>query len=351
MNEPSDMIGVALVGYGYWGPNLARNAQAARGMKLVAIADGDATRRSAAEQLYPGVAILDGLAAVLSRDDVDAVILATPAATHADLAQTVLTSGRHVFVEKPLATTVEGAKAIVEAADAVARVAMVGHTFLYSPPVHWLKRSVDAGELGQLQYLYSQRLNLGRIRSDCNALWNFAPHDLSIMLFLLGETPHEVSSTGFSFLQEGIDDVSFATLRFPSGVGASLHLSWIDPRKTRLMTVVGDRKMAVYDDVSNDQKIWLYDAGATRPVGTDDMGLGRFESMSEFQWKTRAGDVVIPKIEMREPLLNEMEAFADACTTGVEVPTDAVHGLEVVKVLCAIDESARNGGSTVAVVT
>ena len=349
MTSPGGRVGVALVGYGYWGPNLARNAQAAEGLRLVAIADGSADRRTAAAAQYPAAAVVDGIAAVLARDDVDAVILATPAATHAELAQAVLASGRHVLVEKPLATTVEGAAAVVQAAEVADRVAMVGHTFLYSPPVHWLKSSIASGELGKLQYLYSQRLNLGRIRADCNALWNFGPHDVSIMVFLLEETPEEVSATGFSFLQPAIEDVCFATLRFPSGVGASLHLSWIDPRKTRLMTVVGDKKMAVYDDVSTDQKIWLYDAGAERPIGPDDMGFGRFDSMSEFQWKTRAGDVLIPKIAIREPLLNEMEAFAAACATGVKTPTDAAHGLEVVKVLSAIDESVRRGGAAVKV--
>jgi len=338
-------IGVALVGFGYWGPNLARNALAADGLMLTAIADGNSEHRAAAAKLYPGVDVVEDLGTVLGRDDVDAVILATPAATHADLAQAVLDSGRHVFVEKPLATTVADAEAVVCAAESAGRVAMVGHTFLYSPPVHWLKRAIEGGELGKVQYLYSQRLNLGRIRSDCNAVWNFGPHDIAILVYLLGETPVEVSATGYSFLQPGIEDVCFASLRFASGVAASLHMSWIDPRKTRLMTVVGDRKMAVYDDVSQDQKIWLYDAGATRPQGAEDLGLGSFASMGEFQWKTRAGDVLLPKIDMREPLLNEMEAFANACATGHPALTNAAHGLEVVRVLCAIDESMHHGGA------
>jgi predicted dehydrogenase len=196
-----------------------------------------------------------------------------------------------------------------------------------------------------VQYLYSQRLSLGRIRRDCNAMWNFAPHDISIMLYLLGEHVVEVSAKGFSFIQEGIDDVCFASLTFASGVGANLHVSWIDPRKTRLMTVVGDQKMAIYNDVSADQKLWVVDAGVAGNRGD----LGDYQSLGEYQWRTRAGDIVIPHIKMTEPLLVEIDAFGIACATGQAPVTDGRHGAEVVRVLHAIDRSTRIGGAPVTV--
>lgn len=341
-----ERTGVALLGYGYWGKNLARNLAVASTVHLVGIADPEAARRDAATVDHPSVQVWDSLAAVLKDDRVEAVVLATPAVTHAQMALTVIGAGRHVMIEKPLALHVADADEVVAAAASADVIAMVGHTFLYSPPVLRMRDYVASGELGRIQYLYSQRLSLGKIRSDTNALWNFAPHDISIMLFLLGERPAEVSARSFSFIQPGIDDVCFASLQFPSGVGANLHVSWIDPRKTRLMTVVGDEKMAVYNDVSADQKIWVFDAGVAR---SEDPGFGEYASMGEFQWRTRAGDILIPKVEMREPLLVEMEAFGRACRTGEEPVTSARHGAEVVRVLAAIDDSSRQGGAPVEV--
>lgn len=336
-------VGTALVGFGYWGANLARNVHAAEGLRLIAIVDADAERRVGAAAAHPSARVESDVAAVLADPDVSAVLLATPAASHEDLALRVIEAGKHLFVEKPLATTVPGCRSIAEATDRMGVTVMVGHTFLYSAPVAWLRDAIRDGELGAVQYLYSQRLNLGRIRSDCNALWNFGPHDVSILLHLLDERPTEVSANGFAFLQEGIDDVCFATLRFPSGVAANVHVSWIDPRKTRLMTVVGDRKMAVFDDVSSDRKIALYDAGVTGP----DASLGEFTSLGDFQWRTRAGDVVLPRIDLREPLLVEMEAFATACRTGEPPLTDVRHGTDVVRVLCAAEGSVAKGGAPV----
>lgn len=343
MSEP---VRAGLVGMGYWGANLARNLDAAEGVELVAVADGDAERRSLAARRYPRARIVGGLEELLDDPELDAVVVATPVSTHAAMARRVLSAGRHVFVEKPLATNEVDAEELVGLADEAGRVLMVGHTFLYAAPVLWLRDAIEQGELGQVQYVYSQRLNLGRIRSDCNALWNFGPHDVSIIHFLLDDRPVEVSATGFSFLQPGIEDVCFATLRFHSGAAASLHLSWIDPRKTRLMTVVGSEQMAVYDDVSADNKVWLYDAGALPVPGAP---LDEFSSLGDFQWRTRAGDVRLPKIGMREPLLVEMEAFAEACRTGRSPRTDARQALDVVRVLCALDRSMAARGAPVGI--
>lgn len=335
-------VGVALLGYGYWGANLARNIAAAPSLELVGVADPVDLQREAAAIAHPGVALWSSLGDALADERVRAVVIAAPAGMHARLAREALDAGRHVMVEKPLATERADAEALVVQADRAGLVAMVGHTFLYSPPVLRLRESIISGDLGKIQYLYSQRLSLGRIRRDCNALWNFAPHDVSIMLFLLGERPVEVSATSMTMIDPAIPDVFFARLQFPSGIGSHLHVSWIDPRKTRLMTVVGDEKMAIYNDVSVDQKLWIVDAGVAR---SDD--FGEFQSLGDFQWRTRAGDILIPKINMTEPLRNEMEAFGRACITGEAPLTDARHGADVVAILAAIDESARLRGEPV----
>jgi predicted dehydrogenase len=340
----TERIGTAVVGYGYWGVNLARNVAAASSLRLVGVADPDEDRRKAAAGNHPSATIWASLDAVLDDADVDAVVLAVPAHAHAALATKVLESGRHVLVEKPLAMTVEDGRDLVDLADDKGLIAMVGHTFLYASPVHRLKAYIDSGDLGAIQYLYSQRLSLGRIRRDCSALWNFGPHDISIMLHLLDERPVEVTARGFSFIGEGIDDVVFGSLQFASGIGANLHVSWIDPRKTRLMTVVGDEKMVIYNDVSADQKLWLVDSGVAK-----DAEFGAYESVGDFQWRTRSGDIIIPRIEMTEPLLAEMNAFGEACVTGVPPLTDARHGLDVVEVLVALEKSALAGGSPVEV--
>lgn len=332
---------MAIAGYGYWGRNLARNLAAAQTTELVAVADPFEGSQEAARRNLPGVDVFASFDELLTETDVDAVVLATAALQHADMATQALESGRHVLVEKPLAMTPEDADQLVKLADAAGLVLMVGHTFLYSAPVQRLRRYLLDGELGRIQYMYSQRLSLGRIRRDCNALWNFGPHDVSIMLYLLGERPVEVSARGLSFISPGIDDVNFGSMTFPSGVGGNLQVSWIDPRKQRLLTVVGSEKMAIYDDVSVDKKIQIVDAGV---AGSRNGGFGEYESLGDFQWRTRVGDILIPNIPMTEPLLVEVEAFGRACATGEAPITDGRHGAEVVRVLAALDQSARNRG-------
>ncbi|MCX7620279.1 MAG: Gfo/Idh/MocA family oxidoreductase [Acidimicrobiales bacterium] len=338
-STPNTPLGVALVGYGYWGTNLARNIVAVPDLRLVGIADAESAQRARAKAAYPSVEIWDGLDDVLNDEHVEAVVIAAPAALHAAMATECLRSGRHVLVEKPLATNRRDAEAVTELAATAGRVLMVGHTFLYSAPVRRLQELIRSGELGKVQYVYSQRLSLGRIRRDCNALWNFAPHDVAILSFVLGEKPIEVSATSVTVIDPAVPDVFFTSLRYRSGIGAHLHVSWIDPRKTRLMTVVGDEKMVIYNDVSVDQKLWIVDAGVAR-----NPDLGGFESLGEFQWRTRAGDIVIPKIDMTEPLREEMSAFAAACRSGEPPVSDGRHGLEVVTVLEAADRSAKNRG-------
>lgn len=339
-----DSIGVALAGFGYWGANLARNVLAAPNTHLVGIVDPDGTQRDRARETHPHSTMWQSLEEALADESVDAVILSTPASTHATLAHQALSAGKHVLVEKPLAESIDDALALVEMAAAADLTLMVGHTFLYSAPVAHLRGWIEKGELGGIQYIHSRRLSLGRIRRDTNALWNFAPHDLSIMMHLLDEPPIEVSGSGFSFIDHGTEDVAFATMRFASGVGANLHVSWIDPLKTRTMIVVGDEKMAIYNDVSVDQPLALVDSGVAR-----DDDLGEYLSMGDFQWRTRAGDIHIPRIEFTEPLLNEITAFGDACRTGDAPLTDGRHGLDVVRALVAISESMKLSGAPVEV--
>ncbi|MDT4911873.1 MAG: hypothetical protein QOC66_1001 [Pseudonocardiales bacterium] len=339
-------VRVALVGYGYWGRNLARNIVAADSLELVAVCETDEQSLAAARAAVPTARLYTNVEDVLADDEVEAVVIATPAVRHAELALAALHSHRHVFVEKPLATTLEDCELLVKLADLHRLTLMVGHTFLYSAPLRRLHRYITEGALGEVQYLYSQRLSLGRIRRDCNALWNFGPHDISIMLYLLDDRPVEVSARSHSFIGKGIDDVCFASLTFASGIVGNFQCSWIDPRKVRLVTVVGDRKMAIYDDVSSDQKLQLADAGVSNEGNHP---MGNFDSLGEFQWRTRVGDLLIPHIPMTEPLLVEMDAFGDACRTGARTLTDGAHGRDVVRILTALDESAARRGAPVEV--
>jgi len=334
-------VRVALIGYGYWGRNLARNLVAAANIELVAISEADDAARAAAQRAIPSARIYRTFDDILDQSDIEAVLLATPAVRHAEMAMSALQAGRHVFVEKPLAMSIEDCELLVKLSNRNQLTLMVGHTFLYSAPVQRLRRYIDEGELGAVQYLYSQRLSLGKIRRDCNALWNFGPHDVSIMLYLLNDRPVEVSARSFSFIGKGIDDVCFASMTFASGIAGNFQCSWIDPRKVRLVTVVGDRKMAIYDDVSPDQKLQLADAGVAH---NGDRSFGGYESLGEFQWRTRVGDLLIPHVPMTEPLLVEMEAFGHACRTGSAPLTDGRHGTDVVRILTALDESAARRG-------
>lgn len=339
---PEAPVGVALIGYGYWGANLARNIAASPATTLVGVVESDESARDAAASRYPGITTWARLEDALDDGRVEAVVVATPASTHASVAAAALDAGRHTLVEKPLAQDAAEAADLIARANEKSLTLMVGHTFLYSAPVNRLREWVQSSELGAVQYIRSERMSLGRVRRDINAFWNFAPHDLSIIMYLLDERPIRVNCQGFSFVQAGVEDMCIATLEFPSGIGATVHVSWLDPIKTRLMTVVGDEKMAIYDDVSPDKPLALVDSGVAR-----DRTLGRYMSMSEFQWRTRAGDILIPKINLVEPLLVEITDFGESCATGRTPRSSAQHGLEVVTVLAAADESIKNRGAPV----
>ena len=337
------IVRVGQVGLGYWGPNLLRNMTALPDAQVVAVADLD--RRRLAEEAGRSLWTTVDYRELLDSPAIDAVVISTPAALHARMAGEALEAGKHVLVEKPLAMTVEEGARLVELADRRGLVLMVGHTFLYNAAVRRLKTYLQDGDLGEVFYIYAQRLNLGRVRHDVNALWNFAPHDVSIILYLLEQEPVEVSARGFAYLQPDIQDVVFMTLVFPGNISAHVHISWLDPHKVRKMTIVGSRKMALYDDVSTDARIVLYDRGVDR-VPTADSPRD-FTSFAEFQLRLRSGDVTIPALEFPEPLQLECQHFVDCIRHGRPPLTDGRHGLDVVRVLAAAQQSISDCGRAV----
>jgi predicted dehydrogenase len=305
----------------------------AEGAQMVAAADTTPAAREALKALYPQVDVLESFPEILARSDVDAVIVATPADQHHAQVKAALAAGKHVFVEKPMARTVAEAKELLALSTQNDLRLMVGHTFLFNDAVRWVKDFIDRGELGEVYYAYFQRLNLGRVRQDVDALWNLAPHDVSIAQYWFGEKPSSVEAHGASFLQPGIDDISFLSMTFPSGRFAHVHVSWIDPSKTRRAVIVGSKKMVLYDDTSSDMRIVVYDKGIDRKKL--DTSLPDFSSYDQFQLVQRAGDVWIPSIRFREPLKLEAAHFVECVRDGKRPLTDGQHGLDVVETLVA----------------
>ncbi|MCV0403175.1 MAG: Gfo/Idh/MocA family oxidoreductase [Chloroflexi bacterium] len=333
-------VRLAQVGLGYWGPNLARNLATVEGGELAVICDSDPVRLERMGRQIPSARMVKDFDAVVADPDIDAVVLATPVETHHRLAKQALQSGKHVLVEKPLARSSDECLDLIDIADKGDLRLMVGHVFIYNAAVQQVKAYIDSGELGDVYYMYSQRLNLGQIRSDVNAMWNFAPHDLSILCSWMGSEPLSVMAQGHAYIQPSIEDVVFLNLDFPGNVGANVHISWLDPLKVRRMTVVGSEKMVVYDDVSADAKIMLYDKGVTKRLTEGDVNpMGSYRSFGEFQLLLRAGDVLIPKLNFVEPLKVECQHFVDCIRTGEAPLTDGRQGLQVVRALEAADRS------------
>ena len=331
-------VGLAVVGCGYWGIHHVRVAASRRGARLVAVCDSDGEALGRAGRLAPSARALRSFDEVLADPAIDAVVLATPAREHGDQAARALAAGRHVLVEKPLALAVAEAERVVSVAAAAGRVLAVGHLMLYHPAVLRLHDLLSSGELGQLYYLYSTRVNLGRLRSDENALWSFAPHDLSMIDFLLGgEVPESVSARGQSYLQAGVEDVVFVTLKYGRGQMAHIHLSWLDPRKERRLTLVCSRKMVEFDDVAS-EKLRIYDKGYDRPPA--------FSQYAEYL-TLRQGDIHIPHVPMAEPLALELDHFLDCIRTGATPRTDGASGLRSVRVLAAAQASLERDGAPV----
>jgi predicted dehydrogenase len=332
-------VRIAQIGLGYWGPNLARNLATVDGGELAVLCDADPARLERMARQLPGPRLVTDYAQVLADEKVDAVVLATPVETHFELARAALEAGKHVLVEKPLARTSAECETLIDLADARDLRLMVGHVFVYNAAVRKVKEYIDRGDLGDIYYIYSQRLNLGQVRHDVNAMWNFAPHDLSILCDWLDAEPVAVTARGYSYVQPDIEDVVFMTLDFPGRIGANIHISWLDPLKVRRMTIVGSEKMVVYDDVSADAKITIYDRGVTRKLIGDGDDPAAYRTFGEFQLLLRAGDVLIPKLEFTEPLQLECQHFVDCIRTGETPRSDGRQGLRVVRALEAAQRS------------
>jgi predicted dehydrogenase len=332
---------IAQLGCGYWGPNLLRNFSSQPGCWVKWVAELSPQRRAYVEENYPKTKTTPNWENALNDSEVDAVIIATPASTHYELTKTALKLGKHVLVEKPLAMSTHEADELVALAAATGRILMVGHTFLYNSAVRYLKHLLNQGELGQLYYIYSQRLNLGQVRSDVNAWWNLAPHDISILLYLMdGELPISVAAQGMDYIQSGIEDVVFATLTWANQVTAHVQVSWLDPSKVRKTTLVGSRKMVVYDDVSDD-KIRVLDKGVDRvPKSGERMDYDNFNNYQLFH---RAGDVWLPQINFQEPLKVESAHFLECIQTGKPPLTNPQQGRDVVAVLEAAQQALKSG--------
>ena len=325
---------VGVIGCGYWGPQLIRNLYEMSNVELVAVADTKLDRLEFVRRHYPGVALFSSHQELLE-SDVEAVVISTPIHTHHRLAMEALAAGKHIMVEKPLAASIDEAVQVINLARARGRMVMVGHTFLYNPAVQELRRLIADGDLGRIYYVDAARLNLGLFQRRADVMWDLAPHDISILMYILGKMPVAVSARGSRCVQDDVHDVAYLELLFENGVSAHVHVSWLDPAKVRRITVVGDSKMAVYNDVSLVEKIRVYDTGVESPM-TNNFG--------EFQLSYRHGQVTIPYITWQEPLRLELEHFVECARTGANPRTDGLQGLAVVSVLEAASSSLRQGG-------
>ena len=325
------MLNISQIGVGYWGPNLLRNLVANKSCQVSIIVDLSKERRDYVRALYPSIMVTDDASEVSQDPAINAVVIATPAATHFDLAMKALEGGKHILVEKPIARTVAEVEQIGNLAEKKKLLVMAGHTFLYNAAVRYVKKLIDSGELGGIRYIHSQRLNLGRIRSDVDALWNFAPHDISIIQYWLGDpSPISVSKQGIDYIQKDVYDVVFMNIIYPNKVMANIHVSWLDPHKVRRITVVGSKKMIVYDDLA-ENKIAIFDKGIDRMAE-----LGKdmdFDSPSFQTFSYRSGDVLWPKIDSSEPLKVEIDHFIDCIQNGTPCLSGIEHAKKVVEIL------------------
>lgn len=327
------MINLAVVGLGYWGPNLLRNFDQLPGSNVSLAIDQKEKNIQKINRLYPHIATSTNFEEALKRDDITGIIIATSAVTHYELAKKALEAGKDVFVEKPIALRTDHAEELIKIAGSKQKILMVGHLLIYHSAVRMLKELIDSGELGDIYYLYSTRVNLGQIRKDENALWSLGPHDISVILYLLDEEPIEVSARGESYIREGIHDVVFVSLKFPDKITANIQLSWLDPHKVRKLTVVGSKKMVTFDDIESMEKLKIYDKGTYKP---DYDTYGEYISL-------RFGDIHIPKVEGGEPLRSECQHFLDCLGERKAPCSDGINGLKVLRVLEAAQRSLDTG--------
>jgi predicted dehydrogenase len=332
-------IQVGVVGCGYWGPNLIRNLRQAADCQLKLICDANEQRLRHMRRLYPEVTLTHKFEDLLNDASLDAVVIATPVRFHYDMAKASLNAGKHTFIEKPMARTVAEAEELVALAERKGLILMVGHTFLFSPAVRRMKEIVDAGDIGELQYVAARRLNLGLFQKDINVAWDLAPHDISIILHLLNDKPVSVACQGSSHVTRGIEDVTMMFLNFRRNRCAFIQNSWLDPKKVRTMTVVGSRRMIVYDDTEPLEKLKIYDARVEVPP--------HYDTFAEFTYSYHYGDAYVPYIKQDEPLKLECQHFLECIRSSSHPISSGQHGLEVVRILEASGESLRRQGGPV----
>lgn len=329
------VVPIAIAGVGAWGKNLVRNYFQLPECRLKYICDVDNGKLEALKAQYPGVKATRWFIDIVNDPEVRAVVIATSASTHYQLCKMALEAGKDVYVEKPFVLIVSQAEELIDIAERHERILMVGHLLEYHPIINRLKEMIDSNEFGEIYYIYNQRVNLGTVRGDENALWNFAPHDISSILYLLGKEPTDVAARGQSYLQEGIEDVVFLTMNFGNRSMAHIHVSWLDPHKIRKITIVGSKKMAVFDDLEANEKLRIYNKGAE--PNTD------YNSFAEYV-TLRFGDITIPYIKIDEPLRLECRHFLSCVRERKQPLSDGRDGLRVLKVLDAAQRSLRNNG-------
>ncbi len=335
----SENISVGVVGCGYWGPNLIRNFDRLTGARVAAICDLTKERLEHVANLYSDAIPYTDFDKMLAEADLDAVVVATPVKTHHSLAKAALMAGKHTLVEKPMASSTAECDELISLAEARGLTLMVGNTFLYSEPIHRIKEIIEMGDIGEVLYINSQRLNLGLFQKDINVAWDLAPHDISIILHLLGETPDVVNCQGNAHITPGIEDITNMSLSFGTHRFASIQSSWLEPRKVRQMTIVGSRRMVVYDDLEPREKIRVYDVRVERPPHYDTFG--------EFHYSYHYGDCYIPYIQQEEPLQVLCKHFLHCVETGEKPVSCGRQGAELVRILEACSESLASGGAPV----
>ena len=329
-------LGIGLVGCGSWGLNYLRTFSELDGARVVSACDTNSDRLREAERRLPGLTTSNDLAALLSDPAVEAVVVATEATAHFGAVRAVLEAGRDCLVEKPMTTDVDDARRLRDLAQRSGRILMVGHVFRYNPAVNVIQKLVGSGAIGDLEYVYFTRTNLGPIRSDVNVVWDLMTHDISILLHLMNQSPDWVSAQGGSYLRQGCEDIAFATLGFGTGVIANIRASWLDPRKVREITVVGTSKMIFFDDLEPSEPVRVFDKGAMREPA--------YHNFGEFKLVTRRGDVVSPAVPANEPLKNQCQQFLQSIASRHQPPSDAGDGLRVVEIAAAINQSIGRRG-------
>lgn len=342
MNE---LFNIGVVGCGYWGPNLVRNfnsleeCRVKKECRVKTVCDLSHDRLVHMKRLYHDIHTTTEYDDIINDAEIDAVAIATHVSSHFDLARKSLLAGKHTFIEKPMAASVAQCKELIELADKKKLALMIGHTFIYSSPVRKIKEIIDSGEIGNLLYISSRRLNLGLFQKDINVTWDLAPHDISIILYVTGKPPISVNCDGKAHVTPGIEDVTSMTLDFPNGGFATIHSSWLDPHKVREMKFVGNKKMIVYDDIEPLEKIKIYDKRVDAPP--------HYNTFGEFQYSYHYGDMYAPYIRQVEPLRVECQSFLDCINNGLKSDSSGVEGMRVVQILEASSESLRNGGGRV----